>query len=94
MCLRVGSPSTNSKSNQGEGEKPTKHTDIPFERIRPKAMKRSLTLAFIAAFLLLAGFVVLKLTVVRRAKQGASCQVKGLMFQNLASGNYRVLQSC
>jgi len=33
-------------------------------------------------------------TVVRRAKQGASCQVKDLMFQNLASRNYRVLQSC
>ena len=32
--------------------------------------------------------------VVRRAKQGASCQVKDLMFQNLASRNYRVLQSC
>ena len=31
--------------------------------------------------------------VVRRAKQGASCQVKDLMFQNLASRNYRVLQS-
>jgi hypothetical protein len=34
------------------------------------------------------------LTVVRRAKQGASCQVKDLMFQNLASRNYRVLQLC
>jgi len=33
-------------------------------------------------------------TVVRRAKQGASCQVKDLMFQNLASRNYRVLQLC
>ena len=32
--------------------------------------------------------------VVRRAKQGASCQVKDLMFQNLASRNYRVLQLC
>lgn len=30
--------------------------------------------------------------VVRRAKQGASYQVKDLMFQNLASRNYRVLQ--
>jgi len=30
--------------------------------------------------------------IVRRAKQGASCQVKDLMFQNLASRNYRVLQ--
>ena len=34
------------------------------------------------------------LDVVRRAKQGASCQAKDLMFQNLASRNYRVLQSC
>ncbi len=33
-------------------------------------------------------------TVVRRAKQGASCRVKDLMFQNLASRNYRVLQLC
>jgi|LakMenEpi05May12_1017382.scaffolds.fasta_scaffold05582_2 hypothetical protein len=33
-------------------------------------------------------------SVVRRAKQGASCQVKDLMFQNLASRNYRVLQLC
>lgn len=32
--------------------------------------------------------------VVRRAKQGASYQVKDLMFQNLASRNYRVLQLC
>ena len=32
--------------------------------------------------------------VVRRAKQGASYQVKDLLFQNLASGNYRVLQLC
>ena len=32
--------------------------------------------------------------VVRRAKQGASCQMKDLMFQNLASRNYRVLQLC
>lgn len=31
------------------------------------------------------------ITVVRRAKQGASSQVKDLMFQNLASRNYRVL---
>jgi hypothetical protein len=30
--------------------------------------------------------------VVRRAKQGASYQVKDLLFQNLASRNYRVLQ--
>ena len=33
-------------------------------------------------------------TVVRRAKQGASYQVKDLLFQNLASRNYRVLQLC
>ena len=33
-------------------------------------------------------------TVVRRAKQGASCHVKDMMFQNLASRNYRVLQLC
>ena len=32
--------------------------------------------------------------VVRRAKQGASYQVKDLMFQNLASRNYRMLQLC
>jgi hypothetical protein len=32
--------------------------------------------------------------VVRRAKQGASYQVKVLLFQNLASRNYRVLQLC
>ena len=38
--------------------------------------------------------VVITFDVVRRAKQGASCQVKDLMFQNLASRNYRVLQSC
>ena len=31
--------------------------------------------------------------VVRRAKQGASYQVNDLMFQNLASRNYRVLQT-
>ena len=31
---------------------------------------------------------------VRRDKQGASCQVKDLMFQNLASRNDRVLQLC
>jgi hypothetical protein len=31
---------------------------------------------------------------VRRAKQGASYQVKVLLFQNLASRNYRVLQLC
>jgi hypothetical protein len=37
---------------------------------------------------------VLYWNVVRRAKQGASCQVKDLMFQNLASRNYRVLQLC
>jgi hypothetical protein len=30
--------------------------------------------------------------VVRRAKQGASYQVKVLLFQKLASRNYRVLQ--
>ena len=35
-----------------------------------------------------------ELDVVRRAKQGASYQVKDLMFQNLASRNYRVLQLC
>ena len=35
-----------------------------------------------------------ELYVVRRAKQGASYQVKDLLFQNLASRNYRVLQSC
>jgi len=34
------------------------------------------------------------ITVVRRAKQGASYQLKELMFQNLASWNYRVLQLC
>ena len=34
------------------------------------------------------------LGVVRRAKQGASYQMKDLMFQNLASRNYRVLQLC
>jgi three-Cys-motif partner protein len=34
------------------------------------------------------------LHVVRRAKQGASYQVKDLLFQNLASRNYRVLQLC
>jgi hypothetical protein len=34
------------------------------------------------------------ITVVRRAKQGASYQLKELMFQNLASRNYRVLQLC
>ncbi len=34
------------------------------------------------------------ISVVRRAKQGASYQVKDLMFQNLASRNYRVLQLC
>lgn len=39
-------------------------------------------------------FAVAHLDVVRRAKQGASCQVKDLMFQNLASRNYRVLQLC
>jgi predicted helicase len=33
-----------------------------------------------------------RLYVVRRAKQGASYQVKDLLFQNLASRNYRVLQ--
>ena len=33
-------------------------------------------------------------TVVRRAKQGASSQENGLMFQNLASRNYRVLPRC
>jgi hypothetical protein len=33
------------------------------------------------------------LDVVRRAKQGATCQMKDLMFQNLASRNYRVLQT-
>ena len=32
--------------------------------------------------------------VVRRAKEGASYQVKDLLFQNLASRNYRVLQLC
>jgi hypothetical protein len=31
-------------------------------------------------------------SVVRRAKQGASYEVKDLLFQNLASRNYRVLQ--
>ena len=36
----------------------------------------------------------LSYSVVRRAKQGASCQAKDLMFQNLASRNYRVLQLC
>ena len=36
----------------------------------------------------------MRLDVVRRAKHGASCQVKDLMFQNLASRNYRVLQLC
>ena len=30
----------------------------------------------------------------RRAKQGASYQVKDLLFQNLASRDYRVLQLC
>ncbi len=34
------------------------------------------------------------LYVVRRAKKGASYQVKDLLFQNLASRNYRVLQLC
>ncbi len=32
--------------------------------------------------------------VVRRAKQGASYQVKDLLIQNLARRNYRVLQLC
>jgi predicted nuclease of predicted toxin-antitoxin system len=36
----------------------------------------------------------LSVGVVRRAKQGASYQVKDLLFQNLASRNYRVLQLC
>jgi hypothetical protein len=39
-------------------------------------------------------FRVPSLDVVRRAKQGASYQVKVLLFQNLASRNYRVLQLC
>jgi hypothetical protein len=38
--------------------------------------------------------LVTTLFVVRRAKQGASYQVKVLLFQNLASRNYRVLQLC
>jgi hypothetical protein len=33
-------------------------------------------------------------TVLHRAKQGASYQLKELMFQNLASGNYQVFQLC
>ena len=36
----------------------------------------------------------LHINVVRRAKQDASYQVKDLLFQNLASRDYRVLQLC
>jgi len=63
-------------------------------RHQEKHMKQTLTFTLLLALCGISCTMPPDLGVVRRAKQGASYQMKDLIFQNLASRNYRVLQLC